>query len=86
MELIEIHSLRDLTARAPEGRRAAAYSYKISCRQFNSLVREWQHNGIAHEQPLGVMTLGLDRIWITEEEIKKVAGAIHDAQSPVSLD
>lgn len=86
MELIEIHSSRDLTARAPEARRSAQHSYKISCRQFNSVLREWQRSSPTHEQPMGVMTLGLDRIWITEEEARKVAGAIQDAQSPVSID
>lgn len=86
MELIEIRSSRDLTAKAPEERRADAHSYKISCRQFISVRREWQRNSSAQGQPLGVMTLGLDRIWITEEEAKKVVGAIEEARSPVSLD
>jgi hypothetical protein len=86
MELIEIRSSRDLTAKVPEARRPDPHSYKISCRQFYSVRREWQRNSSARGQPLAVMTLGLDRIWITEEEVKKVVGAIEEARSPVSLD
>lgn len=86
MELIEIRSSRDLSAKSPEARRPAAHSYQISCRQFYSVRREWQRNSLAQGQPLGVMTMGLDRIWITEEEVKKVLGAIEEARSPVSLD
>lgn len=86
MELIEIRSSRDLTAKAPEARRPNAHSYMISCRQFYSLRREWQRSNPGQGQPLGVMTLGLDRIWMTEDEVKKVSGAIEEARSPVSLD
>jgi hypothetical protein len=86
MELIEIRSSSDLTAKVPEARRPDAHSYKISCRQFIAVRREWQRNTSARGQPLGLMTLGLDRIWITEEEVKKVVGAIEEARSPVSLD
>ena len=86
MELIEIRSSRDLSAKEPEARRPDAHTYQISCRQFYSVRREWQRNKSAHGQPLGVMTMGLDRIWITEDEAKKVVGAIEEARSPVSLD
>jgi hypothetical protein len=86
MELIEIRSSCDLTAKVPEARRPDAHSYKISCRQFAAVRREWQRNSSAHGQPLGLMTMNLDRIWITEDEVKKVVGAIEEARSPVSLD
>jgi hypothetical protein len=86
MELIEIRSSRDLTGKAPEAQQSDAHSYKISCRQFQSVRREWQRNSSTRGQSLGLMTLGLDRIWITEEEVKKVVGAIEEARSPVSLD
>jgi hypothetical protein len=86
MELIEIRSSSDLTAKVPEARRPDAHSYKISCRQFTAVRREWQRNSSARGQPLGLMTMNLDRIWITEEEVKKVVGAIEEARSPVSLD
>ncbi len=86
MELVEIRSSHDLTANVPETRPSGVHSYLIHCRQFVSVQREWERNRAAQGQALGVMTLGLERIWITEKETKQVVAAIQSARSPVVLD
>lgn len=86
MELVEIRSSHDLTSNATETRRLGVHSYLLHCGQFVSVRREWERNRPAQGQALGVMTLGLERIWFTENESKQVAAAIQSARSPVVLD
>ena len=91
MELLEIQSQYDMTAHGPDTRRAAAHSYLVSCRQFMFVLGNWRKPN-AERGPAGgrdktfsFMTLGADQIWMTEEEITNVVGAIQSSHSPVSL-
>jgi hypothetical protein len=86
MELVEIRSSHDLTANVPENRGLGVHSYLVHCRQFVSVQREWERNRAVQGQALGLMTLALERIWITEKETKQVAAAIQSARSPVVLE
>ncbi len=91
MELLEIKSAYDLTAHAPESRRAVGHSYLISCRQFMSVLANWRKPNTARgpaanrDSTLSFMTLAADQIWITEAEITRIKDAIQSAHSPVTL-
>ncbi len=86
MQVIEIRSTHDLTVHQPEERAAASRSYRIHCGQFFSQFRQWEKNSSHDEkQTLGLMTLGMDRIWITDKEGQEIAEAIRDSRSPVIL-
>ncbi len=85
MEILEIRSSHDLTSKLPAARRVSEHSYWLNCRQFVSVHREWQRNRVPERPGLGLMTLGFERIWITEEEIGQVATAIKMTTSPVAL-
>ncbi len=92
MELLEIRSNHDLTAHRPETRRAASYSYQVSCRQFMSVLAGWRKGEDTGRQTdnsgrtLSFMTLKAEQIWITEAEITEIVRAIQSAHSPVTLD
>lgn len=86
MEILEIRSTHDLTSSATEKRRAGAHSYQVNCRQFTSMHRTWQNTKPTRAATMWVMTLGFERIWMTEAESQLVAAAIHETQSPVAID
>jgi hypothetical protein len=86
METLEITSSHSLTTSIPDRRPVGAHSYQVNCRQFISTYKSWQKHSGARGQAFGVMTLGFDRIWITEAESAQVAAAIQATRSPVALD
>lgn len=86
MEILEITSSHSLTVSIPDKRPVGAHSYQVNCRQFISTYKSWQKDSGARGQAFGVMTLGSDRIWITEAESAQVAAAIQATRSPVALD
>ncbi len=86
MEILEIKSSHDLTATSADARRTGAHSYQVNCRQFNSLLHSWEKDKAQRAHPLGLMTLRLERIWITASESQKVQAAIQAMRSPVALD
>ncbi len=84
MEILEIRSSHDLTTKGP--RPIGTHAYKLSCRQFLTLYRDWQRDAAARGQDLGLMTLDFERIFISKEESQMVAEAIRATRSPVQLD
>ncbi len=86
MEILEITSSHDLSAKSADARRTGAHSYQVNCRQFNSLLHSWEKDKAQRSGPLALMTLGLERIWITAGESQKVQEAIQAMRSPVALD
>lgn len=86
MEILEIRSSHDLSAKAGQVRLLGAHSYYVNCRQFAARNRDWQKDKAQSPLPLWLMTLGFERIWITEEESKLVEAAIQSTHSPVALD
>jgi hypothetical protein len=86
MEILEITSAHSLTMSMTDKRPVGAHTYRVNCQQFSSLYKTWQKNGAVRSQPLGVMTLGFDRIWITAAEGAQVADAIAALRSPLALD
>ena len=86
METLEIQSSHDLTTRSLAARRAGSHSYRINCRQFLTLERDWRRTRQEQEAPLGLMTLGFDRIWISKAEAEQVEGAILARSSPLTLE
>ncbi|MGB8645124.1 MAG: hypothetical protein WCF84_07795 [Anaerolineae bacterium] len=91
MELLEIRSTHDLTAHAPEARRAGAYKYLISCRQFMQVLGNTRKANAGKNAPanpsatLSFMTMSADQIWMTDKEIEEVVSAIRASKSPLSL-
>ncbi len=86
METLIIQSSHDLTARSVAARRSGSHSYRINCRQFLTLERDWQRTRSEPESPLALMTLGFDRIWISKAEAEQVEGAILARNSPLTLE
>ncbi len=86
MEIVEIKSSHDLTAMSAEARRTGAHSYQVNCRQFVTLHHNWERDKAQHAGPLGLMTLSLERIWLTAAESKQIEAAIQATQRSVSLD
>ncbi len=86
MEILEIKSSHDLTATSADARRTGAHSYQVNCRQFSSLLHSWEKDKAQRARPLALMTLRLERIWITAGESQKVQEAIQAMRSPVALD
>ncbi len=86
MEILEIKSSHDLTATSADARRTGAHSYQVNCRQFSTLLQRWERDKVQHTRPLALMTLRLERIWITAGESRRVAEAIEARRSPVALD
>lgn len=64
----------------------AKSAYRLSCRQFMVIKRDWERSGKDRDQMLGVMTLALERIWMTPEEVRKVEEAIQATRSPVLIE
>jgi len=85
MEILEIRSPYDLTVRKPDARKLEKHSYQVNCRQFSNLLRQWQNNLDEKSNPLGVMTLGLEQIWVTPEEGAQIAAAIKSTSASVEL-
>lgn len=85
METLEIRSAHSLATSILDRRPEGAHSYQIHCRQFLTIYKTWQKNGASRGQPLGVMTVGFDRIWITAEECAQVSAAIEAQRSPLAL-
>ncbi len=86
MEIVEIKSSHDLTAMSADARRSGAHSYQVNCRQFVTLHRSWERDKAQQAGPLGLMTLSLERIWITAAESKQIEAAIQSTQPTVLLD
>ncbi len=86
MEILEVHSHHDLTVRDQDRPRPGAHTYKLNCRQFNTLYRDWQRGARPAPVTLGLMTLGFERIWMTEPELVQVSNAIHSQVSPLALE
>src|SRR5689334_2012646 len=86
MEILQIKSSHDLTARTPGSRPAGAHSYAVNCRQFISAQSQWQKTRSKSPEPLCVMTLRFERIWITAQETEQVAAAIKATRPVVSLE
>ena len=86
MEILEITSSHSLTTSIPDRRPVGAHSYQVNCRQFLSNYKSWQRHSGTGGQAFGVMTLGFDRIWMTETESAQVAAAIQATRSPIALD
>ncbi len=86
MEILEIKSSHDLTATSADARRTGAHSYQVNCRQFSMLHHSWEKDKMQHAGPLALMTLRMERIWITAAESNRVAEAIETMRSPVALD
>ncbi len=85
MEILEIQSTHSLITSMPDSRPMGAHVYKVKCRSFTLAHNAWQKNDAGRGQPLAVMTLGLDRIWMTREEVEQVAAAIQSSRSPLAL-
>ncbi len=86
MEILEIRSTHDLTARSPSARHPGSHSYRVNCRQFTSVERLWRNDKSGGDSLLGIMTLNLEHLWMTEAETRQVAAAIQDTHSSVVLD
>ena len=86
MEIIEIKSAHSLLTSITAARPLGAHAYKINCRQYLSVYQTWQKQQRNESPALGVMTLGFERIWITDEECWQISTAIKAASSPVVLD
>ncbi len=85
METVEIHSSHDLTARKPDERKPGNHTYQLNSRQFLVLQRDWLRKKEDQNSNLMIMTLNLDRIWITPSEAKEVESAIAAKRSSVEL-
>ncbi len=86
MEIVEIKSSHDLTVMSAEARRTGAHSYQLNCRQFLSLHHSWERDQAQRKGPLGLMTLGSERIWITPAEGQQIEDAIRETRRSVLLD
>jgi len=86
MQVLEIQSTHGLTTSMTEKRPEGTHSYTIDCRQFMGDQRSWAKHGATRGLALGVMTLDFDRIWMTAEEVSRVAAAIQSTRSPLTLD
>ncbi len=86
MQILEIHSSHDLACRSADARRTGAHSYQVDCREFTSMLREWEKDKKQRAGPLGLRTLRLERIWITASESKHVMAAIQATRYRVRLD
>ncbi len=85
METLEIRSSHDLTARLPTERKPGNHSYQLNCRQFLAMQRDWQRKKDEQDKSLMLMTLNLDRIWISPDEAKQVESAILAKRSSLEL-
>ena len=85
METLEVQRTHSLLTSRPDSRPAGEHVYQVDCRQFASSYRSWQKDGAGRGQPLAIMTLGFERIWITGEEAEQVAVAIRSSRSPLAL-
>lgn len=87
MEIIKIQSAHSLVTTIVDQRAAGEYTYDVNCRQYLTTYQSWQRHKSAEEsKPFGVMTLGYERIWVTEAECKQIADAIQAAHSPFKLE
>jgi hypothetical protein len=85
MEILEIHTSTDMRVPAAATRPAGAYTYHINCRQFSTVHRAWQLDHQAQVNPLAVMTLEFQCIWMTPAETAQVAAAIKDLVPQIVL-
>ena len=85
METVEIRSAHDLTARQPADRKPGNHAYQLNSRQFLNMQRDWQKKKDEQAENLMIMTLNLDRIWITAAEAKEVESAILAKRASVEL-
>ncbi|MBI4671207.1 MAG: hypothetical protein HY741_06010 [Chloroflexi bacterium] len=85
MEILEIRTTADLRARSIGARAPGAHTYHVNCRQFSTLHRQWQNNRTRHAEPLSVMTLDFEQIWMTAAEGAQVAAAIKETVPLLAL-
>ncbi len=86
MEIIKIQSSHSLVTSITNDRIAGEHTYSVNCHQYLSSYRSWQRQNGVQSKALGVMTLGYERIWVTEAESKQIADAIQSSHSPFKLD
>ena len=85
MEILEIRSSHNLMSSIPDQRLAGEHTYKISCHQYLSVYKSWLKDSAARARPFPVMTLGFERLWITEAEGKQIEEAVQAMRSPVAI-
>lgn len=85
MEILAIHANTDLRVQPPTARPAGAHVYHVNCRQFSVVHRAWQQKSASNPAALAVMTLDLERIWMTPAESDQVLAAIKGMQNPLAL-
>lgn len=86
LEVLEIRSSHDLAAPSSNARRTGAHSYQVDCSHFTNALRDWENDKVQHAGPIGLTTLGLQRIWITAGESRRVVAAIEATRYMVALD
>lgn len=85
MEVLEIHSPHSLITSIPGSRPGGSHTYKVQCRQFALVYKDWQKRDAPLGHALPVMCLGFERIWLTAEEAEQVLSAIRSNRSPITL-
>lgn len=85
MEILEIKSSHSLTMSIPGRRPEGAHTYQLNCSHFKSEYKNWQKKKASGSQLLGVMTLGFERIWVTEPECAEISTAILASHTPVTI-
>jgi hypothetical protein len=85
MEVLEIQSAHSLITSMPGNRPDGAHTYKVQCRQFTLVYKDWQKRDAALRHSLPVMCLGFERIWLTAQEAEQVVSAIRSNISPITL-
>lgn len=86
MEILEITSSHSLTMSIPDRRPLGSHSYLVNCRQFVTTYKTWQRQNAAPRPAFGVMTLGFERIWVTDPECAEISTAIQGSHTPLKLD
>ncbi len=85
MEILKITSSHSLTMSITDKRPVGEHSYRVNCHQFMNTLKTWQKHNAVPRQPFGVMTLGFERIWVTEPECAEISTAILASHSPITI-
>ena len=85
MEIIKIKSGHSLITSMTDNRPAGEHVYDVNCRQYLTTYGNWKRQKTEDTKTFGVMTLGYERIWVTEGESKQIAEAIQASSSPFVL-
>lgn len=86
MEIIKIKTAHSLMTSITDNRPVGENVYDVNCRQYLVTYGNWQRQKPADAKAFGVMTLGYERIWVTEAECKQIADAIQASRSPLVLE